>query len=107
MAETELQDTINKLEAILASPEDFMTKFVIPIFLSIDEDKSGKLQLSEIEKFLAAVSGDAKVDLNTPSAKAVFTELDKDKNGYIDQLELSVYVKKIMTDMLNELKSKL
>ena len=71
-------------------------------FDSVDTDKSGQIDQSELTKVLEQISGDLEVDPPTQEeVKEVLTHLDKDKSGKIDFNEFVVLIKDILQAMIS------
>ena len=104
----EREETYNTLNSLLAN-EDSFKEVIEAVFASIDEDGSGDLQPSELEKFIKEVctSMGLKSAPGGDNINQVFKELDKDKSGTIDKEELGAFLKSLFSQQRDELAEQL
>ena len=90
------------LKQILAS-EEKLNEVVRAAFDSVDTDKSGQIDESELEKVMAQISND--MGAEPPSkedVKEVLEHLDTDHSGKIDFDEFKVLIKDVLTAMIED-----
>ena len=96
MAE-ELEALINNDEAIAQISKIAFDKF--------DTDKSGEIDVNELEAVMKDVSKDLKIDPPSKDEVKQFLDmLDTDKSGKIDVKEFSAFIKLILKAALEALK---
>ena len=85
---------------ILLTNERLLNQVVKIVFDSIDTDKSGTLELSEMEAFMKKVCDEMKIEggPNTTELSEIFDSLDTDKSKNIGMEEMTVFLKKILLD---------
>ena len=72
-------------------------------FDSVDTDKSGQIDESELQKVMVQISND--IGVEPPSAedvKEVLNHLDTDHSGKIDFNEFKVLIKDVLTAMIED-----
>ena len=85
------------IKAILED-EEKLNEITKISFDTIDKDKSGLIELIELEKVMSQIAGDMGAEPPTKEdVKHVFNDLDKDKSGKIDYEEF----KQLLIDVLN------
>ena len=81
-----------------AEAEEKLNEITKISFDTIDKDKSGLIELIELEKVMSQIAGDMGAEPPTKEdVKHVFNDLDKDKSGKIDYEEF----KQLIIDVLN------
>ena len=68
-------------------------------FDSVDTDKSGQIDESELEKVMAQISNDMP---SKEDVKEVLEHLDTDHSGKIDFEEFKVLIKDVLTAMIED-----
>ena len=83
--------------------EKKLREIVKVAFDSVDTDKSGQIDESELEKVMAQISND--MGAEPPSkedVKEVLEHLDTDHSGKIDFDEFKVLIKDVLTAMIED-----
>eukprot|EP00826_Nyctotherus_ovalis_P050068 TRINITY_DN609_c0_g1_i10.p1 TRINITY_DN609_c0_g1~~TRINITY_DN609_c0_g1_i10.p1 ORF type:complete len:105 (+),score=47.66 TRINITY_DN609_c0_g1_i10:210-524(+) len=90
---------VDSIDKILNTPELF-NGMVEKLFAIIDKDKSGGLDLNEMEEFITSSS--SSMGMTTPpskeSIKEMFEKLDVNKDKILSKEELSVFVKNMLEE---------
>eukprot|EP00826_Nyctotherus_ovalis_P000554 TRINITY_DN0_c72_g1_i6.p1 TRINITY_DN0_c72_g1~~TRINITY_DN0_c72_g1_i6.p1 ORF type:complete len:105 (-),score=43.85 TRINITY_DN0_c72_g1_i6:55-369(-) len=96
-------EAINK---ILSNPKMF-DAMVEKLFSIIDKDKSGSLDLNEIEEFMTTSA--ASMGMSTPpsreSIKAMFDKLDVNKDKMLSKEELGAFVRSMLEEQKKSLEA--
>ena len=94
----DLQETIAIIEALLGNETAF-EQLVECVFDSIDTDKSGSIEIEEIETFIKDVCKEGLGEApDKESIKAVFDLLDEDHSNSIEKSELGAYLRMLFED---------
>ena len=73
-------------------------------FDSVDTDKSGQINYSELENVMTQISNDLGTEPPTSDdVKEVLKHLDTDKNGLIDFNEFKVLITDVLNAMIKEM----
>ena len=85
---------------VLLNNENLFNQVVKTVFDSIDTDKSGSLELSEMEEFMRKVCGEMNIKAgpNKSEIKEIFDSLDTDKSKSIGIDEMGAFLKKILLE---------
>ncbi len=104
----EVQDTYNALDALLKDEKTF-SEVVSAVFGSIDKDKSGTLELTEVEEFIKGVCSEMGIKKapGMENIKEVFEELDEDHSRTISKDELAKFLRVLFEEQKNQLAKQL
>ena len=85
---------------ILLRNEKLFGQVVKIVFESIDTDRSGTLELAEMENFLTKICEEMNIagGLNNTDIKEIFETLDADKSKSIGMDEMATFLKKVLND---------
>ena len=105
------QTRINNLKNLLKENSielKALTKSVFvqkSVFVELDENKNGILEMEEFEGFFRQSCIKAQIPYDLEVMKTMFEEWDKDKNGTIDLEEMTEYLKDLLTKQLQSLEA--
>eukprot|EP00826_Nyctotherus_ovalis_P042044 TRINITY_DN428_c0_g1_i3.p2 TRINITY_DN428_c0_g1~~TRINITY_DN428_c0_g1_i3.p2 ORF type:complete len:110 (-),score=33.17 TRINITY_DN428_c0_g1_i3:81-410(-) len=90
---------------VLLNNEKLFNQVVKTVFDSIDTDKSGSLELSEMEGFMRKVCDEMNIKggPNKSEINEIFESLDTDKSKSIGIDEMGAFLKKILLDQQKSL----
>ena len=85
---------------VLLNNEKLFNQVVKTVFDSIDTDKSGSLELCEMESFMRKVCDEMNIKggPNKSEINEIFDSLDTDKSKSIGLDEMAAFLKKILLD---------
>ena len=100
----ELQETFNSLDSLLKDEKTF-AEVVSAVFVSIDKDNNGTLDLEEVGNFISGVCKDmgVKKDISKGNVMDIFEELDEDKSKTISKDELAKFLRALFEEQKNQI----
>eukprot|EP00831_Metopus_contortus_P034860 TRINITY_DN2775_c0_g1_i2.p3 TRINITY_DN2775_c0_g1~~TRINITY_DN2775_c0_g1_i2.p3 ORF type:complete len:109 (-),score=28.48 TRINITY_DN2775_c0_g1_i2:137-463(-) len=93
-SQKETLETYAALDGLLKNEATF-NDVVSAVFSSIDKDKSGTLEIEEIEEFISTMCSEMglKTGPGKENVREIFEELDEDKSKNISQEELGKFLR--------------
>jgi len=101
-----LEETYKALDTLLKDEGTFK-QVVEAVFESIDTDKSGSIDIKEIEVFINSVCKEMGIGQQPDKAaiETVFKELDTDKSNSIDKEELGKFLRTLFEEQKKQLEA--
>ena len=89
------------IQYIINNKDTLLTDIANIAFQSVDTDKSGSIDVGELETIMAQISSEMGAEPPTKEdAKEILKNLDKDRSGSIDQKEFIYFIENILSALV-------